>query len=82
MGAYEKTLLVGLLSSLLHPLKQYHNIYSNSELLMSKPSKPSPKKSQRESSVAKPISLSPLTFKEAVSDLLKVKPPKKQSKPK
>ena len=44
---------------------------------MSKPSKPSPQKSQRESSVAKPISLSPLTFQEAVSDLLKVKPPQK-----
>lgn len=36
---------------------------------------------KRESQNGKPLSLSPLTFQEAVSDLLQVKPPPRPQKP-
>lgn len=39
------------------------------------------KKKKRQSNAEKPISLKPLQFDEAVSDLLKVKPKEKQAKP-
>jgi hypothetical protein len=39
-------------------------------------------KTDKKKTSEKNISLNPLTFTEAVSDLLKIKPPPKESKPK